>query len=369
MTALLLGLAFAAPAEARRALFDADRVVRIDLTVDKKGYDALRGNPREAVRATLVEGATRYENVALRLRGSMGSFQGVDGKPGLTLSLGKFGGGGRFYGMTKFHLLNCAQDPTYAHELVCGELMRAAGVPAARVAHAVVSLNGRVLGLYALKEGYDKGFLREHFGTAAGNLYDGGFLSDIDRPLHRSSGGAGDGDRADLKALAEAAREPDHAKRLARLEKSLDLDRFLALMAVDAACSNWDGYPAKANNYRVYCDAKTARATFIPSGMDQMFADPNYDPFAFGGLVARAIVETKRGRELYVAKLRAVSSEVLKPDAVRARLEAVRKRVQPALAGVNRGAGADYGDRVRDFGDAVARRAEGLKRQVAGLPK
>src|SRR3712207_8219545 len=37
---------------------------------------------------------------------SAGSFQGPDGKPGLTVSFSKFKGAERFHGMSKFHLNN-----------------------------------------------------------------------------------------------------------------------------------------------------------------------------------------------------------------------------------------------------------------------
>lgn len=354
----------ATPAEERAALFRADRVVRLDLTVDKKDIQALRDKPREHVPCVVREDGRETFRVGVHLRGATGSFRGVDDKPGLTLNTTKLPGGRPFHGMTKFSLVNCVQDPTYVQELVCGELFRAAGVPAARVGHAVVTLNGRPLGVYCLKEGYDKGFLREHFRSPAGNLYDGGFLRDIDQPLERMSGpGDGDGDHADLKALAAAAREPDHAKRLDRVGELLELDRFLTLMAIDAFSANWDGYPAKANNYRVYHDPKTGKITFIPSGMDQMFGDPNYDIFAFGGLVARGIIDTKRGREMYLTKLRTVMAGV-KPDELRARLKVLEARVRPALTTVDRGAGENYPNQMRGLRDAIDRRVESVGQQL-----
>jgi hypothetical protein len=49
----------------------------------------------------------------------------------------------------------------------------------ARFTHAIVTLNDKPFGLYALKEGYDGGFLEVHFGNRDGNFYDGGFLTDI----------------------------------------------------------------------------------------------------------------------------------------------------------------------------------------------
>src|SRR5205085_4819584 len=119
----------------------------------------------------------------------------------------KYVEGQRFHGMGKFHLANSVQDPTYLQELICGELFRAAGVPAARVSHTLVTLNGKPRGLYYLKEGYDKYFLKQTFGNRHGNLYDGGFLRDIDQPLILLSSRDDIHGYGDLKKLVLAARE------------------------------------------------------------------------------------------------------------------------------------------------------------------
>ena len=84
----------------------------------------------------------------------------------------------------------------------------AAGVPAPRVGHAIVELNGSRLGLYDLKEGFAAEFLGLHFAQTDGNLYDSGAGSEITGPLKRSSGN-GPADGSDLRRLADAAREPD----------------------------------------------------------------------------------------------------------------------------------------------------------------
>src|SRR6185436_20169429 len=101
---------------------------------------------------------------------------------------------------------------SYLCEWICADLCRDAGVPAPRVTHARVWLNGRDLGLYVLKEGFDKPFLVRHFGSAAGNLYDGGFCADLDSNLEKDSGNGPD-DHSDLRALVAACREADPAAR------------------------------------------------------------------------------------------------------------------------------------------------------------
>ena len=124
----------------------------LKLSIPQEGLRSLRRDPRTYVKGTFQDGPSRFTNVLVRLKGGAGSFRGVDDKPGFTLHLKE--AGSAFHGLEKFHLNNSVQDSTYLSEWVCGELFRSAGVPVARVAHAVVELNGRRLGLYTL--------LREH---------------------------------------------------------------------------------------------------------------------------------------------------------------------------------------------------------------
>src|SRR6266545_3882338 len=160
---------------------------------------------------------------------------------------------------------------------------------------------GSDLGLYVLKEGFDKAFLKHHFKNPNGNLYDGGFLHDIDSGLEKTSGTGDVKNQADLKALAAAAKDPDAASRFSRLEKLLDLDRFIDFLALEIMTWHWDGYYMKRNNYRVYHDPDTGKLHFFPHGMDQMFWSPDGPifPRERDGLVSRALLETPEGKLRY----------------------------------------------------------------------
>src|SRR3954470_17176590 len=191
------------------------------------------------VRATIVEGEHRYTNVAIHLKGSF-SFQPIDAKPSLTLNFEKFASGQRFHGLSKIHLNNSVQDDTYLCEQFARELFNSLGVPAPRAGHAAVTLNGRDLGFYVVIEGANRHFLKRHFKDVSGNLYDGGAGGEITGNLQAESGDEPD-DRSDLKRLAQATREPDPTKRLAKLQAVLDVDRFLTFGAVEAFLVHWDG--------------------------------------------------------------------------------------------------------------------------------
>ena len=357
------------PVTDRDALFRKAQVLNLTIEVEKKDADSLRNEPRKYVKCVLKDGSAVYADAGIHLKGAAGSFRGFDDKPGLTLNVDKFADAQRFRGMAKFHLANAAQDPSYLSELICGELYRAAGVPAARVSFATLTLNGRKRGLYYLKEGYDKQFLKTHFGNSNGNFYDGGFLREIDQPLELISGKDDVADRADLKALFAATREGDEKKRFEKLEKLLDLDRFLSYVVCSMITSDWDGYPSKCNNYRLYHDPKTNKITFIPSGMDQMYGDTNWPILPdWGGAVARELMRTKEGKKRYVARLREIMAKVYNAEAIVKRLDELEAVVQPALASVDAGAGRDYKNQVNRLRDAVKQRERNINEQLKRLP-
>jgi spore coat protein CotH len=328
--------------------FKSGKVVEINIEIGTKEMDSLRRQDRTYVRTKLIEdGKTTYTDVGVHLRGAAGSYRGIDDKAGLTVNMDKFMDDQRFHGMDKFHLANSLQDPSYVSELICGEIFRAAGVPASRVGHAIVSINGRRRGMYYLKEGYDTQFLKTHFGNADGNLYDGGFLREIDQQPRVISSKNDVKDYADLKALMAAAQERDPAKRFEKLEKLLELDKFISYLVLETIMWDWDGYPMKRNNYRMYHDPKKDKITFIPSGLDQMFADTNGPILPhFEGTIARALIETPKGKERYYARMAEIMKTVFKPTELVKRLDEVEAVVKPALTKIDAGAGRDYSNHV-----------------------
>jgi spore coat protein CotH len=354
-------------AEERKAYFAEGKIPKLSITIEKADVDSLRREPKKYVKAQIKEeGGKEYKDVAVHMKGAAGSFRSIDEKPGLTLNMNKFADGQYFHGLDKLHLNNSVQDPTYLTELFCGEMYRAAGVPASNGTHAIVTLNGRLLGFYFLKEGYDKTFLQTSFGNHNGNFYDGGFLKDLDQPLElQGSGGKDVKDQQELKAVAAAAREGDPAKRFSKLEKLLDMDRFISYLTLQVAQWDWDGYPMNRNNYRIYHDPTKDKVIFLPSGMDQMWGDPNGPLLpGFQGFVARGVVESPEGKKRYYARFREIMKDVYKVPEMLKRLDELEARIQPALKSVDKGAGNDYKNQVNRLRGAIPQRAKVLEEQL-----
>jgi hypothetical protein len=331
-------------------LFANDAVWSIRFEFPAGGLESLRRDSRTYVPATLREGTNILREVGVRLKGRTGSFRILDDKPAFTVSCDQFVPGQRLGGLSKFHLNNSVEDPSCLNEPLGGELFRAAGVPAPRVGHALVELNGRRLGLYVLKEGFAEEFLARHFAKTDGPLYDPGAGGDITSlPRHEGSRAVED---AALQRLASAAQDPDATNRWRRLNGVLDLDRFLSFMAMEVLIGHRDGYCLAKNNYRLYHDPVSDKFVFLPAGMDQLFgrADLPVRP-NMAGLVARGTMETPEGHQALRHRMQTLLTNVLQVATITNRLRQDASRLAAVLpkgeARALQGAVADLCERIR----------------------
>jgi hypothetical protein len=325
----------AAPASAPwpgHDLFTNGAIPRLHLDIRPADIARLRQQPREFVPVTLTEAHAVYPNVAVHLKGSLGSFRPIDDKPALTLDFSLLQPDRKFHGLRRIHLNNSVEDPSCANEKLGSEWFQAAGIPAARVTRALVTLNERPLGLYVLIEGFTEDFLACHFKQIGGDLFEPDTGHDVDARLKRLSIPAPTQGHAALDALAAAAAEPDPARRWQRLGDTLDLDRFLTFMALEVMICHRDGYCLARNNFRVYHDLDSGKVLFLPHGMDQLLGRPDF-PWqpAMAGLVARAVMDTPQGRLAYSARFRSLFADFFKPLPLTNRVEQLTREWRAVL--------------------------------------
>lgn len=361
-------------------VFAGTNVLRIHIQVSAADMNTLRGTQRmmrwggseeqrPTVRAKIIEGDHVYTNVALHLKGAAGSFREVDDNPCFTLNFQKFAPGQTFHGLHKLSLNNSVQDPSYLTEKICRELFEAAGVPAPRAGHAQVWLNQRDLGLRVLVEGFSRQFLKRHFTNTKGNLYDGGFLRDINQTLEVNSGD-NPKDRSGLDALYKASREPDPAKRFEQLNKTLDMDRFISFVAMDIIQCDWDGYAMNRNNWRIFHDLDSNKMVFFPHGLDQMFgverASPNCSILPhMQGLVARAVLSTPEGQRRYFARIGQLYTNVFDAKALCKRVDDLNAVIQPVIAQSSSEEGRYHLEAVQYLKQRIRQRDQSLKDQLS----
>lgn len=349
--------------------FFAGPIQSFEVEIPPTSLQSLREDARKSVPATVRVGGERYESVGIHVKGSAGSRRGVDDNPALTVSFGKFKPGQTFHGLKKIHLNNSVQDGSRMNELIATEIYRRAGLPVSRVTHGLVKINGADQGVYVVKEGFDKTWLRRNFADPTGNLYDGGFLQDVDNDLQRDEG-TGPEDRKDLRALAEAADTHDLTARREAFGRVLEVDRFLTFWATQNLLCDWDGYVYNHNNYRLYHEPRTGRFTFIPHGMDQMLGDIGFrlDRGA-SGIVARQLQELPGFRDRMIDRVELLLTNVFTTNAVLPVFAGARTRLQTALASRDPGEWASLNASIGDVQSRVLMRLNIARQQTLSRPR
>lgn len=343
LIAFILGIASTAPAA---DWLDTHPHPHLEIEVPPKSVAILRGYQwkwggndwdRTNVSVTVREGDLIYTNVQMHLKGSAGSFRPFDDKPAMTLHFNKEAKGQKFHGMEKIHLNNSVQDPSYLHEIIAREWFNAAGVPVPKAAHATVTLNSKDRGLYVLVEGWNKSFLKRHFATAEGTLFEGGFAKDVDRLWSENQTGPKSERLEALGKLVTLAQGRDNAQRLDKLRKILDVDRFMTFAAMEILLTHVDGYCIGHNNYRLYHDPISERFVFLPHGLDQLFgtyrSTPDYSIHPpFRSLVGRAVMDSRGARSLYLTRVGQLYTNHFQGNTVVRRLDELARELRPVAA-------------------------------------
>lgn len=122
-------------------LFGLDRVHTIDITLSDGSKRALARAPKEYVEGGATIDGETFGRVGVRLKGS-GAFYDLSGKAAFKIDLNRFDPDQSFHGKGKLTLNNMTHDETQVHEVVAYAAFAAAGLPAARVGYAWVTVNG-----------------------------------------------------------------------------------------------------------------------------------------------------------------------------------------------------------------------------------
>jgi spore coat protein CotH len=360
-------------------IFAGTNVLRIRILIPNSGISALRGTgwgngqERPRVKAIVREGGRVYTNVEVHLKGAAGSFRPVDDNPGLTLNFEKEAPGQTFHGYHKISLNNSVQDRSYLTEKICRELFEAAGVPAPHAGFAKVELNGRDLGLRVMVEGYGKQFLKRYFTNTKGNLYDGGFVEDIDAGERlQVNSGENPQDHSGLQALINAVQIRDPQKRFEQLQQTLDMDRFLSYVAMDVMQCDWDGYAMNHNNWRLFHDQAVNKMVFLPHGLDQMFGVERSTPECpilphMSGRVAVAVLKTSEGKRRYLERMSELYTNVWHVQDILKRVDQLAAVIRPVIAETSPSVARYHDSEVENLKERITERDQSLRTQLASV--
>ncbi len=275
--------------EANRAWQDAffvDTVIHdISLELDEDQYRELRRDPHSYALANATVDGEPLEDVGVRLRGKIGSFRDLSGKPKFKIDINQTHSDQRLHGLKTLVLNNSVVDCSYLKEPLAYQVYRDLGLAASRTSFARVELNGDPYGLYVIIEAPDSELLEvTHPDDDEGNLYDGKYLYDWNTggytlldfaagvdDLYALEEGE-DIDNADIaavsQALDDAPRGPGYVEAM---DPVLDWAQWHAAWAAEQWVGHLDGYQMNRNNYRVYFPPSDGKMEYLPTDFDYGF--------------------------------------------------------------------------------------------------
>jgi hypothetical protein len=332
-------------------LFGKPQVRHYRIELSDQAIEQLREEPKHYVRGTFHEGSQTYPDVGIRIKGGWGSFRSLDGdnKSAFTIKFNHFEKGKRFHGLRRIVLNNAVQDPSYLRESIGYSLFRDAGVPAPRINFATVGVNGKEYGLYVQVEAVTRDFLERWYDKTKGNLYEGPGDVIEWRELDLDSN-QGQEDRSDLRHLAQAINEANDDDPWRSLSQLVDRNEFTRFIALEQLVAHWDGY-TQVNNYRIYQNPSTSKFEFFPHGCDQLFEETGTSILRNqGGILARALMETRSGKESYLQVMRDILDQAWDEDELKNRIAEIYLTIRPYLA-----TKVEENDRLQEFEHTIER--------------
>ncbi len=264
-------------------IFSHEVIHDVEITLPESSVDALYADPYTYAEGAISFDGVRFASVGVRLRGKIGSFRDLGGKPKLKIDFNQYIPEQRFYGLETLSLNNAIVDCSYLKEIIGYALFEAADVPASRTGLARVWINGAPYGLYVLVEVPDDRFLVRTYSQPDGNLYDGKYVwyggysytlldfAEGNDTLYQLEEGT-DVAHADISAVSDAvAASAGAATWYADVGMVVDWAHFHREWAVEQWLGQNDGYGLNTNNYRVYFDPEDGRADILPWDLDYSF--------------------------------------------------------------------------------------------------
>lgn len=330
------------------AFFVEDLIHEIEITLDDDSYRALRRDGHSYVTGALTVNGDTVENVGVRLRGKIGSYRELYGKPKFKIDTSEFVPGQRFHGLHTVLLNNAVVDCSYLKEPIAYAAFRNVGITASRTSFARVSVNGDPYGLYVVIEAPDGEFLQSRFEgeEADGNLYDGKYvynwnngtytLLDFDSGVDEMFGleEGVDVAHADIKAVSTASHDAVQGEYIAAMDPLLDWEQWQLAWAAEQWVGHLDGYQMNRNNYRVYFRPSDGRMTYVPFDFDYAFlADGGWGVWWTGpiGMLATRCMAERGCRAAHVGAVEDMLGRVDAAD-LRTRLDHLRATIERDVA-------------------------------------
>ena len=311
---LLLGLFLADSAWAQRypsppdnGLYRTDVVPRIDIAIPADSLAAIFANVSSdyEYHATFAFTAPGLSlsgiEVGFRLRGNTSR---TSAKKSFKISFNSFVPGARVQGVKDLNLNGEHNDPSIMRARIAWELAQDAGMPAPRVNHVRLFINGQPYGLYANIEHMNDDYVEHRYARDAGNLYKCLWPADLanlgsdpnsyklmsgGRRVYELKTNETLDDYSGLARFVTAMHATTSTQALCALDSVFNVNSYLKWLAWEVTTGHWDNHSFNKNNFYLYEDPASGLIEFISYDADNTFGVDwfNIDwatrsPFQFG---------------------------------------------------------------------------------------
>lgn len=281
----LIGLA--QTGKATRQLFDKKTIGEIRLTLPATKWadalDSMRIYGMGLMSGTATVDGVRYDGVGVRFRGDKSYQLGLKRNP-MTIKLNYSDPSQQHQGYSNLKLSSSLRDPSMIREMLFSEIA-AKYIPISQMNYTKLYVNEEYIGIFINVESVDATFLETHYGSSTNSFFKAGVdypttspagckqniygsleYEDKDECYKNSFEINGSGNWGDLKDLAKALNnEP------ARIDKVLDVDRALWMLALNNVMVNLSSYSGNHSiNYYLYKD-NNGRFQTIPWDLNLAF--------------------------------------------------------------------------------------------------
>ena len=340
-------------------LFPTDRVMDIQIFVDQRDWDEIRHQSRDFrsalhesrkqgpikspytyVQARVTIDGVLFPAVGLRKKGFIGSQSHT--RPSLKIKLNHIDKKASVEGLKMLTLNNNKQDPSQVDQYLGYALFNEAGAPAPRCAFAEVSVNGQSLGVYSHVESIRPPFLKRHFGSSKGVLYEAtvvDFFQGWENAFEYERGDDKIG-RERIKRLTYVLEDSNATPE--SIGEIVDLDSFYRFWALEGLVGFGDGYTGNINNFFVYLHPETNKFHFIIWGADALFRKYSHvergkdrrAPISVKvkGRTAHSLYQMKEGRDEYRRAMMRLLEHYWDEETLLAEIDRVEQMLMPHLA-------------------------------------
>ena len=288
-------------------LYRTDVVPRIDITIPPDSLAAIFADVTSdyEYHASFAYTAPGYSvsgvEVGFRLRGNTSR---NSGKKSFKISFNSFVSGTRLQGVKDLNLNGEHNDPSIMRARIAWELAQDAGMPAPRVNHVRLFINGQPFGLYANIEHLNDDYVEHRFARDAGNLFKCLWPADLanlgtdpnsyklmsgGRKVYELKTNEAADDYSGLARFVTALHATTSTQALCALDSVFNVNSYLKWLAWEVTTGHWDNHSFNKNNFYLYEDPASGLIEFISYDADNTFGVDWFNinwatqsPFQFG---------------------------------------------------------------------------------------